>query len=198
MNTGSFLDKGQPVPPWSLRVSNGADATRISSAPAESVGGRVKVTAVDDVVQEGGRRFVFDGSGKATVEITSEGSVDMSREANGDVMLLVRLRRDGDAPKDLKLGIRCGAGCGGACRSPRRSAVCQRAEWQTVGVPLKCFRKAGADVSKVNEALVFESEGKAQPVLLTGQARHRRRQNRELSDLKWGQTPFASKRARAE
>jgi len=27
-------------------------------------------------------------------------------------------------------------------------------------VPLKCFAKAGADVSKVNEALVIESSGK--------------------------------------
>jgi hypothetical protein len=27
-------------------------------------------------------------------------------------------------------------------------------------VPLKCFAKAGADVSKINEALVFETEGK--------------------------------------
>jgi len=33
-------------------------------------------------------------------------------------------------------------------------------KWQTVGVSLKCFVKAGADVSKVNEALVLESAGK--------------------------------------
>ena len=33
-------------------------------------------------------------------------------------------------------------------------------KWQTVGVPLKCFAKAGVDVSKVNEALVIESDGK--------------------------------------
>jgi beta-glucosidase len=160
MNTGSFFDKGLPVQPWSLRVSNGADTTRISSTPAESVGGRVKVTAVDDAVQEGARRFVFDGGGKATVEITSEGSVDMSREANGDVMLLVRLRRDSDAPKDLKMGIRCGAGCGGAVPLAETLGSVAAGKWQTVGVPLKCLRKAGADVSKVNEALVLESEGK--------------------------------------
>ena len=33
-------------------------------------------------------------------------------------------------------------------------------KWQSVGVPLKCFAKAGADVSKVNEALVIETDGK--------------------------------------
>ena len=64
-------------------------------------------------MQEGARRFVFAGDGKAAVQITSEGAVDVSRESNGDVMLLVRLRRDADVPKDLKLGMGCGAGCGG-------------------------------------------------------------------------------------
>jgi beta-glucosidase len=49
------------VAPWSLRVSNGADSTRITTVPAEAVGGRVKVTAIDDLVQEGARRFVFAG-----------------------------------------------------------------------------------------------------------------------------------------
>ena len=48
MSTGSFFDKGLPVQPWSLRVSNGTDTTRITTVPVESVGGRVKVTAVDD------------------------------------------------------------------------------------------------------------------------------------------------------
>ena len=33
-------------------------------------------------------------------------------------------------------------------------------KWQTVGVPLKCLAKAGADVSKLNETLSMESSGK--------------------------------------
>jgi len=160
MSTGSFFDKGQPVQPWSLRVSNGADSTRISSVPVESSGGRVKVTAVDDQVQEGGRRFVFAGDGKATIQITSEGSIDMSREANGDVMLLVRLRRDADAPKDVKFGMACGAGCGGSLPFAEMLSSVPVGKWHTIGVPLKCLRGVGVDVSKVNEALVIESAGK--------------------------------------
>jgi len=160
MSTGSFFDKGTPVAPWSLRVSNGSDSTRISSVPAESVGGRVKVTAVDDQVQEGARRFVFAGDGKGTVQITSEGAVDLSREANGDVMLLLRVKREGDVPKDLKLGVACGAGCAGAVPIADTLGAVPSGKFQTVGIPLKCFAKNGADVSKVNEALVLETEGK--------------------------------------
>ena len=44
MSTGSYFDKGLPVQPWSLRVSNGSDTTRITTVPVETVGGRVKVT----------------------------------------------------------------------------------------------------------------------------------------------------------
>ncbi len=160
MSTGSYFDKGTPVQPWSLRVSNGTDSTRISAVPAESVGGRVKVTAIDDQVQEGARRFVFAGDGKGTVQITSEGTVDISREANGDVMLLVRLKRESAAPADLKIGVACGAGCGGLVPFADTLNSVPASTWQTVGVPLKCFSKAGADVTKVNEALVLETEGK--------------------------------------
>ncbi|HLA71662.1 MAG TPA: glycoside hydrolase family 3 protein, partial [Steroidobacteraceae bacterium] len=33
MSTGSYFEKGQAVQPWSLRVSNGTDTTRITSVP---------------------------------------------------------------------------------------------------------------------------------------------------------------------
>jgi beta-glucosidase len=160
MSTGLFFDKGVPVQPWSLRIANGNDTTRIMTVPAETAGARVKVSAVDDTVQEGARRFVFAGDGPASILITSEGSVDLSRESNGDVMLLVRLRRDADAPKDVKLGVSCGAGCGSSLPFAATLSGLPAGKWQTVGVPLKCFAKAGADVTKVNEALVVQSAGK--------------------------------------
>jgi beta-glucosidase len=160
MSTGSYFDKGLPVQPWSLRVSSGTDTTRITTVPTEAVGGRVKVSAVDDAVQEGARRFQFAGDGAATIAISSEGAVDVSREANGDVMLLVRLRRDADVPKDVTLGVSCGAGCGGKVPFADSLGGLPAGKWQTVGVPLKCFAKAGADVSKLNETLSLESSGK--------------------------------------
>jgi beta-glucosidase len=159
MSVGSYFDKGVAVQPWSLRVSNGADTTRITTTPVEAVGGRVKVTAVDDTVQEGARRFVFKGDGPASIELTSEGAADVSRETNGDVMLLVRLRRDAAAPKDVTLALGCGADCGGSVPFADTLGSLPAGKFQTVGVPLKCFQKAGADVTKVNQALVMQSSG---------------------------------------
>lgn len=160
MSTGSFLDKGIPVAPWSLRVSNGADSTRITTTPVDAIGGRVKITAVDDLVQEGARRFVHAGDGPATIQISSEGSADLSREANGDVMLLVRLRRDAEAPKDVTLGVSCGSGCGAALPFAETLNGVAAGKFTTVGISLKCFVKNGADVSKVNEPLSIQTSGK--------------------------------------
>ena len=84
----------------------------------------------------------------------------MSRETNGDVMLLVRLRRDGDVPKDLSIGVGCGAGCRGLVPFADTLQSVPAGKWQVVGVPLKCFTKGGADISKVNETLIIETEGK--------------------------------------
>lgn len=160
MNTGSFFDKGVAVAPWSLRVSSGADTTRITTTPVDAVGGRVKVTAIDDQVQEGARRFVFAGDGAATVQISGESPIDLSREANGDVYLLVRLRRDADVPKDVKFGVSCGAGCAGAIDFAATLDGVAKGKWTTIGIPLKCFAKAGADVSKISEPVAISSAGK--------------------------------------
>jgi beta-glucosidase len=160
MTTGSYFDKGLPVQPWSLRVSNGPDSTRITSTPVEAIGGRVKVTSVDDLVQEGARRFAFAGDGPATIGITSEGAVDVSRETNGDVMLLVRLRRDAEAPKDTTIGMSCGANCGGTLPFAEALNGVAAGKFSTVGIMLKCFQKAGVDVSKVDGALMIQSAGK--------------------------------------
>jgi beta-glucosidase len=160
MSTGSFLDKGIPVAPWSLRVTDGAqDSTRITTTPVEAVSGRVKVTAIDDLVQEGARRFQFKGDGRAVIAITSEGAADISREANGDVMLLVRLRRDAEIPEDATLGMACGDGCGGTVKLAPAIGALPAGKFQVVGVSLKCFQAAGVDVSKVNAPFVIESKG---------------------------------------
>jgi beta-glucosidase len=160
MSTGSFFDKGIPVAPWSLRVTDGAnDHTRITATPVEAVGGRVKVTAIDDLVQEGARRFQFKGDGVAVIAITSEGAADISREANGDVMLLVRLRRDGSVPADVVLGMACGDGCTGAVELAKTLESLPAGKFQVLGVPLKCLQGKGVDVSKVNAPFVVRSAG---------------------------------------
>ncbi len=180
MSTGSYFDKGLPVQPWSLRVSNGTDTTRITTVPVEAVGGRVKVSAVDDTVQEGARRFVFDGSGQAAVQITSEGAVDVSRESNGDVMLLVRLRRDADVPKDVKLGMSLRRRVAAAAPFADTLAGLRRRQVADRRRAAQVLREGRRRRDQGQRDAVDRVGEQARPVDLAGQARHRRRQELRL------------------
>ncbi|WP_254305948.1 putative glycoside hydrolase [Sphingopyxis sp. BSNA05] len=96
-------------------VSDGeSDRTRITTTPVEAVDGRVEVRAVDHLTQEGARQFTTDGSGPALIELVTHAPIDISRETNGDVLLLVTMRYDEKGSAPLLFSMQCGPGCGGA------------------------------------------------------------------------------------
>ncbi|MGH8265020.1 MAG: putative glycoside hydrolase, partial [Steroidobacteraceae bacterium] len=78
---------------------------------------------------------------------------------NGDVMLLIRLRREGAASAPVSLAMRCGSKCAGAIAFDAALASVPSGQWKTIGVPLKCFQKAGADVTKIDAPLAISTEG---------------------------------------
>ncbi|MEG3177154.1 glycoside hydrolase family 3 N-terminal domain-containing protein [Sphingomonas sp. RB3P16] len=136
---GVFLAAGVATPGWSLQVGDGAaSVTRITTVPAQALGGRIKVTAVDYGVQEGARHFALAGGAAQTIALRSERPVDLSRESNGDVMMLATLRLDAPQGSDLTLGMACdGAGCAGSrALAPGSLPV---GAWRTIGIPIKCF-----------------------------------------------------------
>lgn len=158
-SAGLFFDKGLPTASWSLIVSDGeSDRTRITTTPAEAVDGRIQVRAVDHLTQEGARQFTTDGSGPALIELTTHAPIDISRETNGDVLLLVTMRYDEKPSAPVTFSMQCGPGCGGAVTPDGLDAL-PVGEWQTVGLSLKCFANAGADVSKLDAPFQISTSG---------------------------------------
>ena len=147
---GVYLDKGLPRSSWSLLVSDGGtDSTRITTLPVDAVSGRVRVTAIDYITQEGARRFVSSGNGPMMIQIANFEPIDVSRETNGDILMLMTIRFDGKPSTPVKLSVRCG----GTCRGEFTAAALANpalGKWKTIGVPLKCFAKAGADMTKLD------------------------------------------------
>ncbi len=94
-----WFANGVPAASWSLNVGDddGGQQARVTAVPAKALDGRVTVTATDHVVQEGARRFVLS-SGKASIQLGTFDPLNIARESNGDVMLLVTAKVDG-APK---------------------------------------------------------------------------------------------------
>ncbi len=159
--TGVYFDKGLPVPAWSLVVAgDAADETRVTTLPASVLGGRGTVTATDQQVQEGARKFSISGGGTAVVELVTQAPVDIARETNGDVMLLMTIRIDARAAAPMAIGVRCGTGCGAVVAAPQLAAL-PIGQWRTVGIPLKCFAAAGADMTKVDAPFRLSTQGSA-------------------------------------
>jgi len=67
------------------------------------------------------------------------------------------LRRDSAVAAPVWLGVGCGEGCSGRVELQKTLAALPQGKWKIVGVPLKCFVKAGADASKLQQLPVLES-----------------------------------------
>ncbi len=87
----TWFAAGVPAASWSLHVTDPAlpsSQTRITTVPVEVLGGRVDISAVNHVVQEGARRFELSGPGSTTITLGNFEPVDLSRETNADILLL--------------------------------------------------------------------------------------------------------------
>ena len=126
------------------------DPLRVTAAPAAALAGRARVLAADHGVQEGARQFVIEpGPGGGAVELSSTEPLDLSREPNGDVLVLATLRLDARPSAPVFLAARCeGAGCEGPVRIGEFASL-PLGSWQVLAVPLKCFAAAGADMTRV-------------------------------------------------
>lgn len=154
-----FMDKGLPATAWSLEVGGAGTGgnTRITTVPAQSGAGRVKVSATDHGVQEGARRFAIDGSGPAQIVLSTQSPVDLTRQTNGDVMLVSTMRVDAAPTRPVTLSLRSGPGGGQVALGQLQQLPI--GAWKTLGVPLKCFG-GNVNMAKVDTPFVLSTDGK--------------------------------------
>ncbi|QNE04096.1 glycoside hydrolase family 3 protein [Croceicoccus marinus] len=155
-DTRSWFTAGSPASGWSLLVGGeeGDVQTRVTTVPAEALRGRVRVTATDYLVQEGGRRFTI-ADGDTSVLLRNFEPVNVDRETNGDVKLLFTLRV-WDAPDSASIGAGGESGRGAVSFDMQQSS-----EWRRYGIPLKCLRAQGADVTELTLPFILRTQGTA-------------------------------------
>ena len=153
-----YLDRGAPGTGGSLTVADadGTSPARITTLPARAAGGAVTVSATDHVVQEGARRFTVTGRG-ATIAVEPQAPLDITRQSNGDVLLVTTVRRDTALAGTATIGMRTGDRL--ATLPLPQLAALPLGQWKTLAVPLKCFAGAGADLAKVNAPFVLTLGG---------------------------------------
>lgn len=153
-----LFSAGQPAGDrtLNLRAADGASLTRITTVPSSALGGRVSVTAANTTLQEGARRFTLR-SGGAVVSINAPGSTNFSREANGDVLLLITARV-WTKPVAASVSMGCG---GTACRGQSGLILPVTAGYVRYGIPLRCLASKGADMARIVEPFALAVRGPA-------------------------------------
>ena len=146
----TWFDHGVATTGTTLRLV-GADgnAMDIVHPAATTADGSLAMTAINTEVQEGGRQFVWNGD--AALELRSNSTLDLDRETNGDVYVVVSLRLDAPpADGQARVVATCGEGCRGEVAIGDALSTLPRGEWTRLGVQLKCLRAAGADTTRLD------------------------------------------------
>lgn len=151
-----LLKAGVPASSWSLLVEGdgSGEETRITTVPVDALSGRVRVTASDYIVQEGARRFVISG-GQSSVVLRNFEPVDLDRETNADVLLLFTAKT-WKSLDNAKIGA-----SGNASEGMVPMSLPKTDDYVRYGIPLKCFRTKGADMTALTKPFVLETTGAA-------------------------------------
>lgn len=155
---GVYFTHGKPAQGFVLQLTgaNGADSN-VTATPSVTADGTLRVGALDYKAQEDARSLAWSGGGKAQAALVAPAPLDVERETNGDVMLVTTLRVDALSAQGASIGVSCGSGCGAQLPIGTQLTALPRGQWLSVGIPLKCFRDAGADMSKLDRPFEWTS-----------------------------------------
>jgi beta-glucosidase len=136
---GIYFARGATPPGWTLAPSGGAT-----------------VKAIDRRGQEDTRLVTFTG-GEQAFTLTAAQPLDLSRETNAQLSLVIDYRVDQKPGASVFVSIDQG-------RLPITGALANATvgQWQTLAMPLGCFSRAGVDMSKVSRPFALSTAGPLQ------------------------------------
>lgn len=120
----------------------------------------IEARAADRAAQEDSVRLRWTGAGAAVAAIVQDSPTDLSRQSNGDLALELEVRVDGPPSAEVSLVMGCGAKCTGGF--PLRAMLSEAAKspkWTRIAIPLRCFEKAGVDMTRVETPLSIVTSG---------------------------------------
>ncbi len=124
--TTAFFAKGTLAAGWTMPPAAG-----------------VVVTAIDRAAQEDARRFVW--TRPAEVALRPPAPLDLTRETNGEISLVVQYRVDAQGDAALVMVDTAGK----RATIPIATTLAASNDWATLAVPLQCFAAQGLDMAHV-------------------------------------------------
>lgn len=126
----------------------------------------IEARAADRVAQEDSVRLRWTGAGSAVAAIVQDAPADLSRQSNGDLALELELKVDAPPSSDVSLLMSCGAQCvGGFPLRAMLAEAAKTAKWTRIAIPLRCFEKAGVNMTRVETPLSIATSGTLDLVL---------------------------------
>ena len=144
---------------WRLLLEDGNGATSLTGPGAASPDRVVTATAVDRAAQEDARRFTWSGGGFGQVEIEPPRPLDLQRETNGELSLVLDLRVDARPTDAVDLKMASGTANATVAIGPALTAAATNG-WTSVAVPLRCFAKGGLDPTRVSSPVLLSTPGR--------------------------------------
>ncbi len=157
---GVYFALGRVAEGWKLMAADAGGAeSEVERVPSGEQFKHLEVAAADHAAQEDARRMQWRGTGAARVWLQADVPQDLSRESNAGALLVMTLNWSAASSEPLSLAVSCGESCTGAIPLQQSLSADAAGKWLRVGVPLRCFAEAGADVSRLSR--LFELETKS-------------------------------------
>jgi beta-glucosidase len=154
-----FQDR--PVEPWELFLEVDGEAAIVASTGrvASSGSNPLVVRGVDRRRQEDAREVEWPGGVAGRIYLQAAEPVDISREANGNMVLAFEVQVAEAPTGPVTLGVGCGEECSGEVDLTATLAGLDTDEWRRLLVPLHRFAEAGADLSRVDRPFSLSTQG---------------------------------------
>jgi beta-glucosidase len=158
---GMVFGRGGLPAGWSLGLMEEGGPNVVVTGNAGATGSsRLTVAGVDRRAQEDARRFTWNGSGAASLQIASAQPLDISREANGELSLIMEYRVDQAPTAPVLLGMVSGAGNRVTLPITGALRAAPAGQWTSIAVPLRCLRDAGVDMQRVIAPITISTAGR--------------------------------------
>ncbi len=156
---GSLFFAGHPTAPWSMFVADGADQVHVTNSQQTSPQGAVSVH-----LGAAGAVASFGGTQAGELRISGR-AADLTASARAGAAVEVRYRVERIPERTVSIGMQCTEPACGTARGAmldvtaafRPAAV---GIWNTLVVPLACWRAAGAELTAVEVPFALATAGR--------------------------------------
>ncbi|WP_249138199.1 glycoside hydrolase family 3 protein [Phenylobacterium montanum] len=151
----TFFHAGHVTAPWSIYVADPDAEVRLTMIDQPSPDGDLDTRHDGSAI-----RAAWSGGKPAVWRIGGGGrTVDLAEAAKVGQGLQLSFRVVGAPTGPVTLGQACGAGCAGSVDLTKALSA-KTAGWASLTIPLACFAKAGADLSRIEDPVVLKTAGK--------------------------------------